>query len=160
MVSVDGGASTGSGPAGGGVGIASHEAGREYAAWLENRNVHVEFQPVLDLRSGEIVALEALARGPQSSPFATPRGLFEAAHRLGRDTAEAGLAVAPVSAPTAVVDAEGCAGPTRRITGQPSSCLPMRRVASSAAHVRHTYPRGCHRPGLSPRTGCACRLHA
>ena len=66
------------------AGVASDEAGREFAALLGRRNVHVVFQPVLDLHSGEVVALEALARGPQSSLFATPSALFDAARRSGR----------------------------------------------------------------------------
>jgi EAL domain-containing protein (putative c-di-GMP-specific phosphodiesterase class I) len=83
-VFVSGDASTKRGPSDDAAESASDEAGREFAALLERRNVHVVFQPVLDLHSGEIVALEALARGPQSSPFATPRALFDAARRSGR----------------------------------------------------------------------------
>jgi len=56
----------------------------EFAALLDKRDVHAVFQPVVNLRSGEIVGLEALARGPQSSPFATPGALFAAARRSGR----------------------------------------------------------------------------
>jgi EAL domain-containing protein (putative c-di-GMP-specific phosphodiesterase class I) len=83
-VSVSGDASIKDRPPDDAAESASDEAGREFAALLERRDVHVVFQPVLDLRSGEIVALEALARGPQSSPFATPRALFDAARRSGR----------------------------------------------------------------------------
>jgi EAL domain-containing protein (putative c-di-GMP-specific phosphodiesterase class I) len=59
-------------------------AGREFAQLLDHRDVHVVFQPVVDLRSGEIVGVEALARGPQASPFATPGALFAAARQSGR----------------------------------------------------------------------------
>jgi sensor c-di-GMP phosphodiesterase-like protein len=40
---------------------------REFAALLDRRDVHMVFQPLVDLRSGDIVALEALARGPEST---------------------------------------------------------------------------------------------
>jgi EAL domain-containing protein (putative c-di-GMP-specific phosphodiesterase class I) len=57
---------------------------REFANLLDTRDVHVVFQPLVDLRSGEIVALEALARGPQSSPLASPLALFAAAREADR----------------------------------------------------------------------------
>lgn len=56
----------------------------EFAALLDRRDIHVEFQPVVDLRSGEVVALEALARGPVGTRFASPRALFDAARTAGR----------------------------------------------------------------------------
>lgn len=59
-------------------------ASREFAALLDGHDVHMVFQPVVDLHSGEIVGLEALARGPQSSPFASPPALFAAARGCGR----------------------------------------------------------------------------
>lgn len=58
--------------------------GGDFAALLDRRDVHVVFQPVVELSSGEIVALEALARGPQSSSFASPGALFAAARLCGR----------------------------------------------------------------------------
>jgi EAL domain-containing protein (putative c-di-GMP-specific phosphodiesterase class I) len=57
---------------------------REFANLLDTRDVHVVFQPLVDLRSGEIVALEALARGPQSSRFASPFAMFAAAREADR----------------------------------------------------------------------------
>ena len=55
-----------------------------FAALLDQRDIHVEFQPLVDLRSGEIVALEALARGPRFTEFASPTQLFAAARQCGR----------------------------------------------------------------------------
>ncbi|MGV8968734.1 MAG: EAL domain-containing protein [Cellulomonas sp.] len=57
--------------------------GREFASLLARRDVHMVFQPLVELYSGEVVALEALARGPASSPLASPLALFGAAHRAG-----------------------------------------------------------------------------
>ena len=79
-----GDASTGDDPLADAAGDAGEDARREFASLLDRRNVHVVFQPVLDLRSGEVVALEALARGPLSSPFETPAALFGAARACGR----------------------------------------------------------------------------
>lgn len=42
------------------------------------------FQPVVDLATGEVVAFEALARGPAGSPLQMPDQLFDAARRHGR----------------------------------------------------------------------------
>lgn len=60
------------------------DAARKFAALLDRRNVRVVFQPLVDLRSGQIVALEALARGPEGTQFASPLALFAAARRAGR----------------------------------------------------------------------------
>lgn len=65
-------------------GAIDDEADREFAALLDRRDVHMVFQPLVDLRTGEIVALEALARGPESTQFASPLALFAAARRAGR----------------------------------------------------------------------------
>jgi EAL domain-containing protein (putative c-di-GMP-specific phosphodiesterase class I) len=42
------------------------------------------YQPITDLLSGDVVAYEALARGPVDSPLASPAVLFETARRTGR----------------------------------------------------------------------------
>jgi EAL domain-containing protein (putative c-di-GMP-specific phosphodiesterase class I) len=41
------------------------------------------FQPVVELRSREILGFEALARGPEGSALEAPRALFEASESLG-----------------------------------------------------------------------------
>lgn len=63
---------------------AADEANREFSDLLDRRDVRVVFQPVLDLCSGEIVGLEALARGPETSAFESPLALFAAARQTGR----------------------------------------------------------------------------
>ena len=60
------------------------EHGGEFAALLDRRDIHMEFQPLVDLRSGEVVALEALARGPHTTAFVSPIELFAAARSCGR----------------------------------------------------------------------------
>jgi EAL domain-containing protein (putative c-di-GMP-specific phosphodiesterase class I) len=66
-----------------------HDAGSagldaEFGTVLDFRDIHVVFQPIVDLRSGEIVGLEALARGPSGTRLESPRDLFAAARRRGR----------------------------------------------------------------------------
>ena len=60
------------------------EADALFACLLEDRDLGVVFQPIVDLRSGQVVALEALARGPEATALASPLALFEAARRADR----------------------------------------------------------------------------
>lgn len=60
------------------------DASRAFADLLDRRDVDAVFQPIVNLHTGEIVALEALARGPESSQFASPLALFAAARGAGR----------------------------------------------------------------------------
>jgi EAL domain-containing protein (putative c-di-GMP-specific phosphodiesterase class I) len=63
------------------------ELDRAFDVLLAARNLSVVFQPIFHLHSGEIVGLEALARGPKGSALESPRALFAAAARRKR-TAE------------------------------------------------------------------------
>jgi EAL domain-containing protein (putative c-di-GMP-specific phosphodiesterase class I) len=65
-------------------GSADDEVDRQFIRLLRGREVSVVFQPLVDLRSGQVVALEALARGPEGTALASPAALFETARRLGR----------------------------------------------------------------------------
>lgn len=51
---------------------------------LAHRSIRAVYQPIVDLDSGEVLAWEALARGPQGSALELPGKLFGAAARLGR----------------------------------------------------------------------------
>jgi EAL domain-containing protein (putative c-di-GMP-specific phosphodiesterase class I)/DICT domain-containing protein len=51
---------------------------------LAARDLTPVYQPIVDLVSGEVVAYEALARGPEGSPLAGPAALFATAGRTGR----------------------------------------------------------------------------
>jgi len=54
---------------------------------LGARAVHMVFQPIVELSTGQVVGLEALARGPVGSALESPGALFRAAREAGR-TAE------------------------------------------------------------------------
>jgi EAL domain-containing protein (putative c-di-GMP-specific phosphodiesterase class I) len=54
---------------------------------LDHGGLRAVFQPIVDLQTLELVAAEALARGPEGSPLESPAALFGLAARLGR-TAE------------------------------------------------------------------------
>ena len=56
----------------------------EFDRVLTARDLGVVFQPLVSLRTDEVVGLEALARGPAGSPLEHPRELFAAARRVGR----------------------------------------------------------------------------
>jgi EAL domain-containing protein (putative c-di-GMP-specific phosphodiesterase class I) len=50
---------------------------------LRERDVHPVFQPIVELTSGAVVGVEALARGPAGSDLHSPAQLFAAATRAG-----------------------------------------------------------------------------
>jgi EAL domain-containing protein (putative c-di-GMP-specific phosphodiesterase class I) len=53
-------------------------------ALLAERAVVPVYQPIVDLVGGDVVGVEALARGPVDGPLARPDTLFAAARRAGR----------------------------------------------------------------------------
>ena len=55
-----------------------------FEAVLDRRAIHSIFQPIVSLDDQLPVGYEALARGPQGSPFASPTALFGEAERRGR----------------------------------------------------------------------------
>jgi EAL domain-containing protein (putative c-di-GMP-specific phosphodiesterase class I) len=50
---------------------------------LHQRKLSALFQPIIDMRSGEIAGYEGLIRGPADSPLHSPFNLFAAAKRYG-----------------------------------------------------------------------------
>ena len=56
----------------------------QFEAVLDRRAIHSVFQPIVSLDDELPVGYEALARGPQGSPFASPAALFDEAERRGR----------------------------------------------------------------------------
>jgi diguanylate cyclase (GGDEF)-like protein/PAS domain S-box-containing protein len=51
---------------------------------LAERDLTAVFQPIVDIATGDVVAYEALARGPQDSPLQRPDRLFATAAAVGR----------------------------------------------------------------------------
>jgi EAL domain-containing protein (putative c-di-GMP-specific phosphodiesterase class I) len=51
---------------------------------IESGGLHSAYQPIVDIRSLAVVGYEALARGPEGSPLATPAALFRSARRSGQ----------------------------------------------------------------------------
>ncbi|WP_372594030.1 EAL domain-containing protein, partial [Actinotalea sp.] len=47
-----------------------------FASLVRNREVSSVFQPMVHLRTGDVVGYEALSRGPEGSPFASATALF------------------------------------------------------------------------------------
>ena len=57
--------------------------GEELRGIIRSGSVRTVFQPVVDLRCGDILGHEALARGPRDSLFETPRAMFALSERVG-----------------------------------------------------------------------------
>jgi EAL domain-containing protein (putative c-di-GMP-specific phosphodiesterase class I) len=56
----------------------------EIHALIDSRHVRSVFQPLVDLGSGDLVAFEALSRGPQGTVLERPDLMLEAARKVGR----------------------------------------------------------------------------
>jgi EAL domain-containing protein (putative c-di-GMP-specific phosphodiesterase class I) len=56
----------------------------EFDRLVDLRQVSVVFQPVVDLALSQVMGFEALARGPNDSPFAMPTAMFQYAYQAGR----------------------------------------------------------------------------
>ncbi|HET9516124.1 MAG TPA: EAL domain-containing protein [Actinoplanes sp.] len=50
---------------------------------VARRQIRIEFQPIVDVASGEVVAYEALTRGPAGTPLESPAALFARAQDAG-----------------------------------------------------------------------------
>jgi EAL domain-containing protein (putative c-di-GMP-specific phosphodiesterase class I)/DICT domain-containing protein len=66
------------------VGSSAADLTAELDRLLAERDLHPVFQPIVDLRSGEPVAFEALARGPVPGPLQFPDQLFATGRADGR----------------------------------------------------------------------------
>jgi EAL domain-containing protein (putative c-di-GMP-specific phosphodiesterase class I) len=66
------------------VGLRQAAEAAELDRILATRDVSPVYQPIVDLVSGDVVAYEALARGPKGSSLAGPAELFGTARRVGR----------------------------------------------------------------------------
>jgi EAL domain-containing protein (putative c-di-GMP-specific phosphodiesterase class I) len=62
----------------------SQRTATSLGAVLDGGLVRAVYQPIVDLDTGDVVAFEALARGPEGSPLERPDLLFDAARRTGR----------------------------------------------------------------------------
>ena len=64
--------------------VTGHESDALFLRVLAEGLISTRFQAVVELRSGEAVAYEALSRGPADTLFHNPAALFDRAHELGR----------------------------------------------------------------------------
>ncbi|MEW6540852.1 MAG: bifunctional diguanylate cyclase/phosphodiesterase [Bacillota bacterium] len=56
---------------------------RDFEEIIENKNLKIQYQPVVSLSSGEILGWEALTRGPEGSHFSRPDIIFRFAEEVG-----------------------------------------------------------------------------
>ncbi|MDG4824720.1 EAL domain-containing protein [Asanoa sp. WMMD1127] len=62
----------------------SHARVADLDVILAERAVHSVYQPIVDLARDEVVAYEALARGPDGTPWSSPQTMLDAAQAVGR----------------------------------------------------------------------------
>lgn len=51
---------------------------------LKDERITTMYQPIINLRSGEVIGYEALSRGPEHTPYYSPLALIEKAHEMGK----------------------------------------------------------------------------
>ena len=56
---------------------------REFKSVLQTRSIQTLYQPIVSFPTGNIMAWEALSRGPENSPFRSPAILFDLAEEMG-----------------------------------------------------------------------------
>ncbi len=63
--------------------VRSRRYGRELLQVILTSNIHVRFEPIVDLKSARVLGYEALTRGPAGSDLASPQQLFHQAEKSG-----------------------------------------------------------------------------
>ncbi|TIH18586.1 GGDEF domain-containing protein [Marinifilum sp. JC120] len=66
------------------VDISKLELSNEFNDIIINSDIRCHYQPIVNLNDKSIHGWEALARGPQNSPFRSPLTLFDMAEKLGK----------------------------------------------------------------------------
>ncbi|NDV21849.1 GGDEF domain-containing protein [Desulfovibrio sp. JC022] len=66
------------------VDISKLELSNEFNEILSDSDIRCHYQPIVNLNDKSIHGWEALARGPQNSPFRSPLTLFDMAEQLGK----------------------------------------------------------------------------
>ena len=51
---------------------------------LKEERITTMYQPIVNLRSGEVIGYEALSRGPEHTPYYSPLALIDKAHEVGK----------------------------------------------------------------------------
>ncbi|MBI9110492.1 GGDEF domain-containing protein [Maridesulfovibrio ferrireducens] len=64
--------------------ISNMELSKEFCDIIAQSKVNSHYQPIVNLAAKKIHGWEALARGPQNSPFRSPLTLFDMAEKLGK----------------------------------------------------------------------------
>lgn len=57
---------------------------RQFTELLVHKNIHMVYQPIVHMESGQIIGYEALCRGPENSFFSSPLNLFGYAEKTNQ----------------------------------------------------------------------------